>query len=54
MVNSQRKILVTGATGQQGGSLARLLLQKNIKYMPLLEILNHLQLKTSEIEELKY
>jgi uncharacterized protein YbjT (DUF2867 family) len=41
MVNSQRKILVTGATGQQGGALARLLLQKNIKYM-----LNHLQLKT--------
>ena len=32
MVNSQRKTLVTGATGQQGGSLARLLLQKNIKY----------------------
>jgi len=47
MVANQRNILVTGATGQQGGSLARLLLQKNIKYMPLLEILNHLQLKTS-------
>src|SRR5918912_1640673 len=31
MVNSQRKILVTGATGQQGGSLARLLLQKKHK-----------------------
>src|ERR671933_459981 len=28
MVTNQRKILVTGATGQQGGSLARLLLQK--------------------------
>ena len=28
MVANQRKILVTGATGQQGGSLARLLLQK--------------------------
>jgi nucleoside-diphosphate-sugar epimerase len=46
MVNSQRKILVIGATGQQGGSLARLLLQKNIKYMLLLGMLNHLQLKT--------
>ncbi|MFL6461818.1 MAG: NmrA family NAD(P)-binding protein [Nitrososphaeraceae archaeon] len=33
MVANQRKILVTGATGQQGGSLARLLLQKNIRYM---------------------
>jgi uncharacterized protein YbjT (DUF2867 family) len=31
MVASQRKILVTGATGQQGGSLARLLLQKKHK-----------------------
>jgi uncharacterized protein YbjT (DUF2867 family) len=39
-------ILVTGATGQQGGSLARLLLEKNIKYMSLHEILNHLLLKT--------
>ena len=28
MVSNQRKILVTGATGQQGGSLARLLLRK--------------------------
>ncbi len=28
MVTNQRKILVTGATGQQGGALARLLLQK--------------------------
>jgi uncharacterized protein YbjT (DUF2867 family) len=28
MVLNQRKILVTGATGQQGGALARLLLQK--------------------------
>jgi uncharacterized protein YbjT (DUF2867 family) len=28
MVINQRKILVTGSTGQQGGSLARLLLQK--------------------------
>jgi uncharacterized protein YbjT (DUF2867 family) len=28
MVVNQRKILVTGATGQQGGALARLLLQK--------------------------
>jgi GDP-D-mannose dehydratase len=52
MVNTQRKILVTGATGQQGGSLARLLLKKNIKYMHLHEILNRLQLKTSGIEEL--
>jgi uncharacterized protein YbjT (DUF2867 family) len=31
MVAKQRKILVTGATGQQGGSLARLLLQKKHK-----------------------
>jgi GDP-D-mannose dehydratase len=46
MVAKQRKILVTGATGQQGGSLARLLLEKNIKYMPLHEMLNHLQLMT--------
>jgi uncharacterized protein YbjT (DUF2867 family) len=29
MVANRRNILVTGATGQQGGSLARLLLQKN-------------------------
>ena len=43
MVANQRKILVTGATGQQGGSLARLLLQKNIKFMHLHEILNQLQ-----------
>src|SRR4051812_31827399 len=28
MVTSKRKILVIGATGQQGGALARLLLQK--------------------------
>jgi uncharacterized protein YbjT (DUF2867 family) len=28
MVINQSKILVTGATGQQGGALARLLLQK--------------------------
>ena len=28
MVSNKRKILVTGATGQQGGALARLLLQK--------------------------
>ena len=40
MVANQTKILVTGATGQQGGSLARLLLQKNIQYMHLHEILN--------------
>ena len=31
MVTNQRKILVTGATGQQGGSLARLLLEKKHK-----------------------
>src|SRR5215212_982837 len=31
MVANQRKILVTGATGQQGGSLASLLLQKKHK-----------------------
>jgi uncharacterized protein YbjT (DUF2867 family) len=31
MVAKQRKILVTGATGQQGGSLARLLLEKKHK-----------------------
>ena len=35
MVNSQRKILVTGATGQQGGSLATLLLQKKHKVYAL-------------------
>jgi FlaA1/EpsC-like NDP-sugar epimerase len=52
MVVNQRNILVTGATGQQGGALALLLLKKNIKYMRLLEILSHLQHKTSEIKEL--
>jgi uncharacterized protein YbjT (DUF2867 family) len=31
MVAKQRKILVTGATGQQGGSLDRLLLEKKHK-----------------------
>jgi uncharacterized protein YbjT (DUF2867 family) len=31
MVTNQRRILVTGATGQQGGSLARLLLRKKHK-----------------------
>jgi len=31
MVANQRNILVTGATGQQGGSLSRLLLQKKHK-----------------------
>ena len=35
MVYNQRKILVTGATGQQGGSLARLLLQKKHKVYAL-------------------
>jgi uncharacterized protein YbjT (DUF2867 family) len=35
MVANQRKILVTGATGQQGGSLARLLLQKRHKVYAL-------------------
>src|SRR5438067_672107 len=35
MVDNQRKILVTGATGQQGGSLARLLLQKKHKVYTL-------------------
>lgn len=35
MANSQRKILVTGATGQQGGALARLLLQKKHKVYAL-------------------
>jgi uncharacterized protein YbjT (DUF2867 family) len=35
MVASQRTILVTGATGQQGGSLARLLLQKKHKVYAL-------------------
>jgi uncharacterized protein YbjT (DUF2867 family) len=35
MVKSQRNILVTGATGQQGGSLARLLLQKRHKIYAL-------------------
>jgi len=52
MIANQRNILVTGATGQQGGSLARLLLKKNINYMHLHEIPNRLQLKTSGIEEL--
>ncbi len=35
MVVNQRKILVTGATGQQGGSLARLLLRKKHKVYAL-------------------
>jgi uncharacterized protein YbjT (DUF2867 family) len=35
MLVNQRKILVTGATGQQGGSLARLLLQKKHKVYAL-------------------
>jgi len=35
MVANQRKILVTGATGQQGGSLAKLLLQKKHKVYAL-------------------
>ena len=35
MVANQRKILVTGATKQQGGSLARLLLQKKHKVYAL-------------------
>jgi uncharacterized protein YbjT (DUF2867 family) len=35
MVANQRKILVTGATGQQGGTLARLLLQKKHKVWAL-------------------
>jgi len=35
MVVNQRKILVTGATGQQGGSLARLLLEKKHKVYAL-------------------
>ncbi len=35
MVADYRKILVTGATGQQGGSLARLLLQKKHKVYAL-------------------
>src|ERR1051325_7160527 len=35
MVANQRNILVTGATGQQGGSLTRLLLQKKYKLYAL-------------------
>jgi len=35
MPTSQRKILVTGSTGQQGGTLARLLLQKKHKVYAL-------------------
>jgi uncharacterized protein YbjT (DUF2867 family) len=35
MVANQKKILVTGATGQQGGSLARLLLHKKHKVYAL-------------------
>jgi uncharacterized protein YbjT (DUF2867 family) len=35
MVDNQRNILVTGATGQQGGSLTRLLLQKKHKVYAL-------------------
>ena len=51
MVANKRKILVTGATGQQGGALARLLLQKNMKSMLLSVILNqnHLKHRISEL-----
>ncbi|MDQ3903719.1 MAG: NmrA/HSCARG family protein [Thermoproteota archaeon] len=35
MTSNQRKILVTGATGQQGGALARVLLQKGHKLYAL-------------------
>jgi len=35
MVSNQRKILVTGATGQQGSSLARLLLRKKYRVYAL-------------------
>ena len=35
MAIDQRTILVTGATGQQGGSLARILLQKKHKVYAL-------------------
>jgi uncharacterized protein YbjT (DUF2867 family) len=35
MVANQKKILVTGATGQQGGSLARVLLHKKQKVYAL-------------------
>jgi len=35
MVANHRNILVTGATGQQGGSLAKLLLQKKHKVYAL-------------------
>jgi uncharacterized protein YbjT (DUF2867 family) len=35
MAFRQRKILVTGATGQQGGALARILLQKKHKVFAL-------------------
>jgi uncharacterized protein YbjT (DUF2867 family) len=36
MVANKRKILVTGATGQQGGALARLLLQKKYEVYALI------------------
>jgi uncharacterized protein YbjT (DUF2867 family) len=41
MVMAQRKILVTGATGQQGGALAKLLLQKNHKVDALVRNTQH-------------
>jgi nucleoside-diphosphate-sugar epimerase len=51
MVANKRKILVTGATGQQGGALARLLLQKKHEVYALIRILNqnHLKHRISEI-----
>jgi len=48
MVINQRKILVTGATGQQGGALAKLLLQKNHKVYALVR-----NIQSSAAQELK-
>jgi len=45
---NKRKILVTGATGQQGGTLAKLLLQKNHKVYALVR-----NIQSSTAQELK-
>ncbi len=47
-VQVSRRILVTGATGQQGGTLAKLLLQKNHKVYALVR-----NIQSSAAQELK-